>query len=163
VFSTAMTAWAAKFVTSAICLFVKGRTSWRDTMKAPISSSSLNIGTARAERMPPSSTAATTVGSRRSGVGFVRCSVYDVHDLFAGHVRRAKGGDASVHPGAYSQIRFCKRGSPNVRFTPKATELLPRRETTRRATAVNRCAIVRQAACLKSTLTSAKDLNDEPL
>jgi hypothetical protein len=29
--------------------------------------------------------------------------------------------------------------------------------------ALNRCAIVRQAACLKSTLTSAKDFNDEPL
>ena len=29
VFSMAMTAWAAKFVTSAICLSVKGRTSWR--------------------------------------------------------------------------------------------------------------------------------------
>ena len=30
-FSMAMTAWAAKFVTSAICLSVKGRTSWRKT------------------------------------------------------------------------------------------------------------------------------------
>ena len=29
VFSMAMTAWAAKFCTSAICLSVKGRTSWR--------------------------------------------------------------------------------------------------------------------------------------
>ena len=29
VFSMAMTAWAAKFVTSSICLSVKGRTSWR--------------------------------------------------------------------------------------------------------------------------------------
>ena len=29
VFSMAMTAWAAKFLTSSICLSVKGRTSWR--------------------------------------------------------------------------------------------------------------------------------------
>ena len=29
VFSMAMTAWAAKFSTRAICLSVKGRTSWR--------------------------------------------------------------------------------------------------------------------------------------
>ena len=29
VFSMAMTAWPAKFVTSSICLSVKGRTSWR--------------------------------------------------------------------------------------------------------------------------------------
>ena len=29
VFSMAMTAWAAKFLTNAICLSVKGRTSWR--------------------------------------------------------------------------------------------------------------------------------------
>ena len=29
VFSMAMTAWAAKFFTSSICLSVKGRTSWR--------------------------------------------------------------------------------------------------------------------------------------
>ena len=29
VFSMAMTAWAAKFCTSSICLSVKGRTSWR--------------------------------------------------------------------------------------------------------------------------------------
>ena len=29
VFSMAMTAWAAKFCTSAICLSVNGRTSWR--------------------------------------------------------------------------------------------------------------------------------------
>ena len=29
VFSMAMTAWAAKFLTSSICLSVNGRTSWR--------------------------------------------------------------------------------------------------------------------------------------
>ena len=29
VFSIATTAWAAKFLTSSICLSVKGRTSWR--------------------------------------------------------------------------------------------------------------------------------------
>ena len=40
-FSMAMTAWAAKFVTSSICLSVKGRTSWRYRMNAPISSVSL--------------------------------------------------------------------------------------------------------------------------
>ena len=34
----AMTAWAAKFVTRAICLSVKGRTSWRYRVNAPTSS-----------------------------------------------------------------------------------------------------------------------------
>ena len=29
VFSMAITAWAAKFVTSSICLSLNGRTSWR--------------------------------------------------------------------------------------------------------------------------------------
>ena len=32
-FSMAMTAWAAKVVTSSICLSVKGRTSWRYTVE----------------------------------------------------------------------------------------------------------------------------------
>ena len=39
------------------------------------------------------------------------------------------------------QIRFGKRGSLNVRFAPKATELLRRREITRSAKALNRYAI----------------------
>ena len=34
----AMTAWAAKFETSSICLSVNGRTSWRRRLKVPISS-----------------------------------------------------------------------------------------------------------------------------
>ena len=45
VFSMAITAWAAKFVTSSICLSVKGRTSWRKMLIAPINAPSLNIGT----------------------------------------------------------------------------------------------------------------------
>ena len=36
VFSMAMTAWAAKFVTSSICLSVKGRTSVRGRWITPI-------------------------------------------------------------------------------------------------------------------------------
>src|SRR3981081_3014221 len=41
--------------------------------------------------------------------------------------------DAPASWGAYSSTRFGKRGSPNVRFVPKATEFLRRREMTRRA------------------------------
>ena len=47
----AMTAWAAKFCTSSICLSVKGRTSWRKIMIAPTSSPSLSIGTDTKERV----------------------------------------------------------------------------------------------------------------
>ena len=36
VFSMAMTAWAAKFCTSSICLPVNGRTSWRYMVIAPM-------------------------------------------------------------------------------------------------------------------------------
>src|SRR6516165_7804902 len=41
----AMSAWAAKLRTSAICLLVKGSTSGRTTPNAPTSSFSLSIGT----------------------------------------------------------------------------------------------------------------------
>ena len=61
-FSMAMTAWAAKFWTSAICLSVNGRTSWRFRANEPISSFSFSIGTFMAVRTPPSSTAATNAG-----------------------------------------------------------------------------------------------------
>ena len=47
-------------------LSVKGRTSCRYTMSAPISSFSFSMGTATNVRMPPSSTAATIAGSRLS-------------------------------------------------------------------------------------------------
>ena len=60
VFSMAMTAWAAKFLTSSICLSVNGRTSWRLRVITPISSSSLSIGTPSTVRNLPSS-AETTV------------------------------------------------------------------------------------------------------
>src|SRR5262249_21125335 len=49
-FSIAITAWAAKFCNSAICLSVNARTSWRKTRKAPTSSPSLSIGTPRLVR-----------------------------------------------------------------------------------------------------------------
>jgi hypothetical protein len=45
VFSIAMTACFAKLPTSSICLSVNGRTSCRVRLMAPISSSSLSIGT----------------------------------------------------------------------------------------------------------------------
>ena len=62
-FSMAMTACAAKFSTSAICLSVNGRTSWRQVTNAPTHSSSFIIGTQRAARAPTVSTKATTRGS----------------------------------------------------------------------------------------------------
>ncbi len=46
VFSIAITACAAKFVSSAICLSVNSCTAWRHIVIAPISSLSLSIGTA---------------------------------------------------------------------------------------------------------------------
>ena len=54
----------SEVLTSAICLSVKGRTSWRDKVNTPINSFSFSIGTARNVRTPPSSTAATIVGLR---------------------------------------------------------------------------------------------------
>jgi adenylate cyclase len=65
-FSMAITAWAAKFVTRAICLSLKGRTSWRYRVNIPISSFSFSIGAARNVLAPPSSTAATYPASRSS-------------------------------------------------------------------------------------------------
>ena len=53
-------------LTSSICLSVKGRTSWRYTVKEPISLFSFSMGTARIVRTPPSSTPATNAGSRSS-------------------------------------------------------------------------------------------------
>ena len=51
-FSMAMTAWAAKFVTKAICLSVNGRTSWRNDRTHRSVLSSFNMGTARNVRIP---------------------------------------------------------------------------------------------------------------
>ena len=48
----AMTAWAAKFCSRAICFSVKAWTFWRITVNAPISSSSLSNGIARTVRYP---------------------------------------------------------------------------------------------------------------
>ena len=39
--------------------------------------------------------------------------------------------DGGPFLGAYSQVRLCKRGSLNVRFAPKATEILRCRDMTR--------------------------------
>ena len=50
------------------------------------------------------------------------CPPWPPHRLLAGFALK----------GAYSS-RFCKRGSLNVRFAPKATELLRHRELSRRA------------------------------
>jgi hypothetical protein len=66
VFSMAMTAWAAKLVTSEICFSVKGRGSWRNTVNEPINSFSFSIGTAKTVRTPPSSTPITAPRSLRS-------------------------------------------------------------------------------------------------
>ena len=64
-FSMAMTAWAAKFCTSSICLSVKGRTSWRaraeraDQVRCPLASGrSLTCASAQLDRT------ATVIGSR---------------------------------------------------------------------------------------------------
>src|SRR6516165_5572197 len=62
-FSMAMTACAAKFCTSAICLSVKGCTSWRKIVITPITSLSLSIGTRNSVRAPARSTMATNDGS----------------------------------------------------------------------------------------------------
>ena len=51
-FSIAMTAWAAKFSTSAICLSVNGRTSWRYRVDTPDQFVSFSIGTASTVRTP---------------------------------------------------------------------------------------------------------------
>jgi hypothetical protein len=64
-------------------------------------------------------------------------------------------GEGDHFDGVEFRTRRLLRGSKRTSLEPS--------ETLRMANALNRCAIVRQAACLKSTLTSAKDLNDEPL
>ena len=56
VFSIAITAWEAKFCTSAICLSVNGRTSCRKMTITPINTSSLSIGTPSVVRAPLSLT-----------------------------------------------------------------------------------------------------------
>src|SRR2546430_2329001 len=56
VFSMAMTACAAKLLTSSICLSLNGLTSWRKIPSAPTSSFSLSIGTHIVGRWPLSST-----------------------------------------------------------------------------------------------------------
>ena len=52
-----------EFLTSSICLSVKGRTSWRDKKNAPIISLLFNNGTPRSVCKPPSVTAVTATGS----------------------------------------------------------------------------------------------------
>src|SRR5215813_14143727 len=52
VFSMAMRAWLAKFLTSSICLSVNGRTSWRYMLMVPINAPSLSIGTKTIVRTP---------------------------------------------------------------------------------------------------------------
>ena len=59
----AMTAWAAKFVTSSICLSVNGRTSCRKIVIAPSNSLSFSIGTMNSVRAPAMSTMAMNDGS----------------------------------------------------------------------------------------------------
>src|SRR5262249_33480160 len=54
VFSIAITAWAAKFVTSSICLSVNGRTSGRKLRTGPTSPFSWISGPPRYVRPPPS-------------------------------------------------------------------------------------------------------------
>ena len=60
-------------------------------------------------------------------------------------------GEGDHFDGVDFRTRRLLRGSKRTSLEPS--------ETLRMANALNRCAIVRQAACLKSTLTSAKDLN----
>ena len=52
----AMTAWAAKFLTNSICLFVKDFTTRRVHTNTPIVTLSLDSGTPREVRQPPSLT-----------------------------------------------------------------------------------------------------------
>ena len=47
----AITAWSAKVRRSAICLSVKGLTSVRQTLMAPMGMSSRSMGTARMDRI----------------------------------------------------------------------------------------------------------------
>ncbi len=49
-FSSAMTAWSANVCSSVICLSVKGRTSPRQTVSAPMGSPSRKMGTVRMDR-----------------------------------------------------------------------------------------------------------------
>ena len=54
---------AAKLLTSAICLSVNGRTSWRKMEMVPTNLPSLSIGTLIMVRAPARSAMATTTGS----------------------------------------------------------------------------------------------------
>ena len=56
--------WACRRTRLRAYFSVKGRTSLRAKVKKPISSFSFSIGTNRPVRSPPSSTFATTKGSR---------------------------------------------------------------------------------------------------
>src|SRR6516165_2744559 len=66
VFSIAITACAAKFCSSAICLSVNGLTSWRWATIMPRRLFSLRSGTISTVRTPPSSKAARAIGSAAS-------------------------------------------------------------------------------------------------
>ena len=70
------------------------------------------------------------------------------------------GVAADVRSGSKPVFQRCHR---DVAFSSNSDQMADVGRLRLGARALNRCAIVRQAACLKSTLTSAKDLNDEPL
>jgi len=61
-FSIAITAWAAKFSSSAICWSVNGRTSRRAAAISPRNASSFRSGTKSTVRMPESSAALRNTG-----------------------------------------------------------------------------------------------------
>ena len=82
----AMTAWAAKFVTSAICLSVKDRTSWRKMLIAPINAPSLNIGTTTIVRAPPSLAIGSSGYSARISIRWMTCLTF---------AKRLRAGDAA--------------------------------------------------------------------
>ena len=89
-FSIAMTACAAKFCNSAICLSVNGRTSWRSATISPSSASSLRSGTDSSVRTPPSSTDA----ARLPGAS-IAAMIGDVDEAFAA---QATAGRRRVGP-----------------------------------------------------------------
>ena len=90
-FSIAITACLAKFSTSAICLSVKGRTSWRYIVIDPMNWSSFNIGTITSVRAPPTSAISTTLGTpaRYAGLSLTSGQMYDPACLHGG-VRAAQ-------------------------------------------------------------------------
>ena len=68
----AMTAWAAKFCTNAICLSEKGRTSCRYTMSAPISSSVFEHRNGKESSNTPQFNGSNDVRIASLGVSLIR-------------------------------------------------------------------------------------------